>query len=69
MKKDMIKKLLVLAAMLGLMVLLTGCDNRKCVKSHKESAICTYSVYNGRTITPIVVPCSRTVCDEYEETE
>lgn len=50
-----------------LLIFLTGCDNRKCIESHKEQSTCVYSIYNGRTVQPIVVPCSVTVCDKYEE--
>lgn len=67
MTKELIRKFLILAVMIGLMVLLTGCDKRDCVKSHKKSTVCTYSIYNGKTVTPIIVPCTVTVCDEYAE--
>ena len=69
MKKDMIRKILALAAMIGLMIILTGCEDRKCIKSHTESSVCTYSMYNGKTVVPVVMPCTVTVCDEYEKVE
>ncbi len=62
------KKLKIL--IIPLMVLiLSGCDNRKCVKSHKERSTCVSSIYNGKYVTPFVYPCTKTVCDEYEEAE
>lgn len=51
-------------------LLLTGCSTpRKCIKSHKEQSTCVYAIYNGKTIQPIVLPCKKVVCDEYEEVE
>lgn len=72
MKKDMIRKLLALAAMIGLMVILTGCRSTKvkCVKSHEEKTTCIryYNLYqNGRvTMQPQYYICEKTVCDQYE---
>lgn len=54
--------------LLILILLLTGCSTfKKCIKSHKEQSTCVYSIYNGKTIQPIVVPCQKTMCDEYEK--
>lgn len=50
-------------------LLLSGCDNRECVKSHQEQSVCVYSMWNGKTVIPYTLPCTVTVCDEYEEIE
>ena len=39
MKKDMIRKILVLAAMIGLMVILTGCEISLDSKQERDQAI------------------------------
>lgn len=54
--------------LLILALLLTGCSTpKKCIKSHKEQSVCVYGVYNGKGVQSIVVPCKKTICDEYEE--
>lgn len=76
MKKETIRKLLVLAGMILLMVLLTtACSSTKvkCVKEHTEEDTCliyTYS-YNGKNMVPVPMfyPCEKTVCDQYEKVE
>lgn len=58
-----------------LILLLCGCDNKECVKSHKEKRECvkyTYSyIYNGKTMITIPNPhyyeCEVTVCDEWSD--
>lgn len=73
MKKDMIRKILALAVMIGLMVILTGCESRRCVRSHEERTTCVryWTVYqNGRPrMQPQYYICNKTVCDEYERVE
>ena len=55
---------------LVLIILLTGCDNKKCIKSHKEDKLCPQPlcIPNGKGIRcySIVRPCKVNVCDEYE---
>ena len=52
-------------------LLLCGCDNRECIKSHKEKGSCirTQCVFMGKN--PICVnqfySCTKTICDEYEK--
>lgn len=49
-----------------LIILLCGCDNRKCIKSHNESGIRPQVVIiNGSPIT-MIVPFEEEICDEYE---
>lgn len=59
------KKIILIFAVL----LLTGCDTRKCIESHEEDTTCVYSVYNGSFVQPIIVPCKQRVCDKYLEEE
>lgn len=55
--------------LLILTLLLTGCStSKKCIKSHEEQSTCVRAIYNGKTVQSIVLPCKRTICDEYEET-
>lgn len=64
MKKN---KLLVIPILL---VLLCGCENKECVKSHEEEDTCFYYIYHKigsvTIMTPIYYQCTKTVCDEYE---
>lgn len=65
-------KLIIPALMI---LLLCGCDNRKCIKSHQEtfqtSCVFYTYVYTGKVMIPIpyYYDCTqtKTVCDEYEE--
>ena len=50
-------------------LLLTGCEVRKCIKSHTEQGICTRPILIGKTVMVTTVPCEKTICDEYEEVE
>lgn len=51
-------------------LLLTGCtDKKECIKSHEEHVTCVRTYYIGRHMRTIVVPCTKTVCDEYKEVE
>lgn len=63
------KKVAVIILLLSL-ILITGCSNKKCVKSHKEKSTCVYYtyVYSGKVLVPIphYYVCEKTVCDEYE---
>lgn len=65
----MSKKVSVITLLL-LLILITGCSNEKCVKSHKEKSTCVYYtyVYSGKVLVPIphYYECEITVCDEYE---
>lgn len=62
------KKIIILILMI---LLLTGCSSKKCIKSHKEKAKCI--AYNFAIVgnTTVMIPryynCIKTVCDEYEE--
>ena len=59
------KKLILLVIPI---LLLTGCgSNRECIKSHKERSRCIRAIPNGKGVTTIVVPCNKTVCDEWKE--
>lgn len=49
-----------------LMILLTGCDNRKCLSSHTETILMMMPVYNGNSITMIPQFYPNTICDIYE---
>ena len=55
----------------SILLLLCGCENRKCIKSHNETKKCvTYTyVYTGKVMMPIphYYNCEVTVCDEYEK--
>ena len=63
----MIKKVLIVLTLLCL----TGCESKKCLKSHEEDGKCVYiyryKVGNVYRFYPIYYDCKRTVCDEYEE--
>jgi len=52
------------------LLLISGCSNKKCVKSHKEESTCTLYQYIrvGRvtTMIPHHYSCEIEVCDEYE---
>lgn len=60
----------VLITLLLSLILITGCSNEKCVKTHKEKSTCVYYsyIYSGRVLVPIThyYECEITVCDEYE---
>ena len=53
-----------------IVILVCGCENKKCIKSHVEMGTCVYytSFYNGSTMVmiPHFYECEKTVCDEYE---
>ncbi len=63
----MIKKVLIV---LTVLLCLTGCESKKCLKSHEEDDRCfyiyNYKVGNVYMSYPIYYNCKRTVCDEYE---
>ena len=52
-------------------ILLCGCSNQKCIKSHKEIRTCVrpQCIFMGKH--PICInqfyTCEQTICDEYEE--
>ena len=52
------------------LILLCGCENRKCIKSHEIEDICVYyisqKIGDVSMMQPVYYPCTRTVCDEYE---
>lgn len=50
-------------------LLLTGCNRKECIKSHKEQSICTRPIPVGKTVAVMTVPCEKTICDEYKEVE
>lgn len=50
-------------------ILLSGCDNRKCLESHIVEYDCTYYIYLEHVRIPVKSTCKRTVCDLYEESE
>ena len=62
------KKLLIIPLLL---LVVCGCEDRKCVESHQEQDTCFYYIYNKvgsvTMMTPVYYPCTRTVCDRYEE--
>jgi len=64
------KKIVIIAL---IMVLLSGCGSKKCIKSHKEDDICNqilcFPSNNTIHCYPFVRPCERIVCDEYEESQ
>lgn len=51
-------------------VLLCGCNNKKCIKSHQETGTCIipHCVFAGKS--PVCInqfyTCEQTICDEYE---
>lgn len=51
-------------------IILSGCENRKCIKSHKKQDKCFYYIYqkigNVTVMTPVYYDCTKTICDEYE---
>lgn len=64
----------VKSILLVLLILLScGCNNKECVKSHKETRRCmkftTSYMYNGKTMVPILnthyYECEIEVCDEW----
>ena len=63
-----IKIIIILAISI---LLLCGCDNRKCIKSHQEKSTCimTQCMPSGKTIICMTYPysCMKTICDEYEK--
>lgn len=52
-------------------VLISGCTNKKCIKSHEEKGSCVVYSYIKIDDTFVMIPrhydCTRTVCDEYKE--
>ena len=56
--------------LLLLLILVTGCSNEKCIKSHKVKRTCVsyMYVYSNKSLVPIpyYYVCEKTVCDEYE---
>ncbi len=52
------------------LLLISGCSNKKCVKSHKEESTCTWYQYirvgKVTTMIPHHYSCEIEVCDEYE---
>lgn len=64
------KKILILSF---LILLVCGCSNEKCIKSHEVDSTCMYYSYviiGGQTmLIPNYYPCKKTVCDEYEKNE
>ena len=56
-----------------IILILCGCEDRKCIKSHEEEDRCVYFIYNKigsvTTMTPVYYDCMKTVCDEYEVEE
>ena len=61
------KKLLIIS--LGILMV-CGCEDRKCVESHQEQDMCFHYIYYkvGRVtmMRPVYYSCRRTVCDRYE---
>ena len=61
------KKILFLTI---LILILTGCNDKKCIKSHEEESTCYYYIYHKigevNMMTPIYYLCTKTICDEYE---
>lgn len=51
-------------------LLLCGCENKKCIKSHKEKSTCIRPMCmpSGKGIycMPMPYPCEKEICDEYE---
>ena len=64
------KKIVIL---LTIILLLCGCEQKKCIKSHTEKDMCLrhIPIYRGKSV--IMIPqyyeCEKTVCDEYEMEE
>jgi hypothetical protein len=62
------KKLIILIIPI---LLLCGCNNKKCIKSHKEESTCTWHQYirvgKVTTMIPHHYACEIEVCDEYED--
>lgn len=62
------KKIIILILMI---ILLTGCSSKKCIKSHTEKTKCI--AYTSAIVgnTPVMIPryynCIKTICDEYEK--
>ena len=52
------------------LLLISGCSNKKCVKSHKEESTCTWYQYmrigKVTTMIPHHYSCKIEVCGEYE---
>lgn len=63
-----IKRIIILVIPI---LLLCGCDNRNCIKSHEEKRTCimTQCMPIGKTMHCITYPysCMKTICDEYEK--
>lgn len=52
-------------------LVLCGCENKKCIKSHKEKSTCirTMCMPSGKTVRCMTMPypCEKEICDEYEK--
>lgn len=52
-------------------ILLCGCENKKCIKSHQEETTCprTICVPAGKILvcSTSFYSCNKKVCDEYED--
>ena len=56
------KKIIILAI---LCLVLCGCENKKCIKSHEEKGYCIRPQCVFMGINQIY-SCTKTICDEYE---
>lgn len=60
---------LIVVALLAL-ILLCGCERRKCVRSHKENSTWLQMLDTGNgTLVPILHTVEVEVCDRYEKKE
>lgn len=51
-----------------LTLFVSGCENKKCIKGHKEQTICIMAFPNGKGgVMSAPIPCIRKVCDEWEK--
>lgn len=62
------KKIFILTI---LVLLLCGCEDKECIKSHTENSVCNDIIClpNGNTLAChiITTPCTEQICDKYEE--
>lgn len=56
-----------------LLIMLCGCNNKKCIKSHEEQSRCVWFQYikvgDLTTTIPHYYDCIKEICDEYEKVE
>lgn len=69
-KRIVVRIVLIIIGVISI-ICLSGCSNKKCVKSHKENSTCVHYLYSRVGSASIIIPqyyeCQKTICDEWAE--